>query len=293
MRVRRFAVLAVGVFVAATVAAAAAADGGPSPGISFGGAGLLRPDGKVRYVAVPTTKGTTIESIRVSDGQVLRWMDLRGQFLGIPLVAYDGTTGGLSRDGRTLVLSTFPSRPVAGGGSSHFALFNTHSFRITQHVVLRGSYAFDALSPDGSTLYLIQYTSAQNINRYRVRAYDFRLRRLVPGAIVDKREPAEAMQGAPMTRAVGPGGRWVFTLYTRPAGTAFIHALDAANRSAVCVDLPWKHVATSIFNVRMKVTPTGLLLSQPKTGKLAVVDTRTFSVQALQRPSLKEPNVPG
>jgi len=56
-----------------SVAAAAAADGGPSPGISLGEAGVSGPGGRIRYVAVSTDRGTLVESIRLRDGHVLQW----------------------------------------------------------------------------------------------------------------------------------------------------------------------------------------------------------------------------
>ena len=289
MSIRRLAVLAVAAAAAAAMSAAAAADGGPSPGISIGGAGVLRADGKVRYVAVPTESGTMIESIRARDGRVLRWTVIRGLSVGTPIVAYDQTAGGLSHDRRTLVLASYPGQ-VGRIGSTHFAFFDIRRFRVRQQITLRGSFAYDALAPDASTLYLIQYTSARNVNRYRVRAYDLERRRLLPGAIVDKREAGEEMQGQPMTRVQSPSGRWVYTLYDRPGDAPFIHALDATSRSAVCIDLPWAHIAAgSLFGVRMSLGPKGLLLTQPWTGRLAEVDTRTFTVRTLRLPRLQQP----
>jgi hypothetical protein len=284
MSIRRIAALAFCVVAATTVSATAAADGGPSPGISIGGAGLLRPDGRVRYVAVPTERGAMIESIRAADGRVLRWTVIRGRYFGIPIVAYDQTAGGLSHDRRTLVLASYPG-PIAGNGATRFAVFDTHRFRVMQTITLKGAYAYDALAPDTSTLYLIQYTSAQNTNHYRVRAYDLVRRRLLPGAIVDKREPAEAMQGVPMARAESGSGEWVYTLYARPSGAPFIHALNASNRSAICIDLPWRHVMPgTLFGVRLTVMPTSLVLTQAWTGRLAVVDTNAFTVRTVRRP---------
>ena len=99
------------------------------------------------------------------------------------------------------------------------------------------AFFFDAISPDGSTLFVIQYTSAQNWNRYRVRAYDLLKQQLLPGTIADKSEPAGAMAGYPVTRLTTADGRWAYTLYARPSGPSFVHALDTVNRRAVCLDL--------------------------------------------------------
>lgn len=220
---------------AAFTAGSAAADGGPSPGIDYGSVGIVGPRGQLRYVAVPGQYGTVVEAIRVRGGQVHRWLSLRGSF-GVPFVTNDRATGGLSHDGKTLVLSSYPTVP-ASGAVTKFAVLNTSRFRVRQIVTLRGSYSFDALSPDASTLYLIQYTSAQNYNRYRVRAYDLEKRQLLPQAIVDKSEPAEAMAGSPLTRTATADGEWAYTLYARQSGPSFIHALNTVHRFAVCLDL--------------------------------------------------------
>src|SRR5581483_2244369 len=54
---------------------------------------------------------------------------------------------------------------------------------------LQGDFAYDALSPDGHVLYLIQHVSKTSLSRYLVRAYDLRRRELRPGAIADRTQP--------------------------------------------------------------------------------------------------------
>jgi hypothetical protein len=281
---RRLAiVLALTGAAAAAVASAAAGDGGPSPGIALGGNGITGPGGKLRYVTVPTENGTLVESIRVRDGHVMRWNVVRGDLLGIPYVASDGSTGGLSRDQRTLILASYAGGPSAGA-VTRFAAFDTRLFRVVRTITLRGTYSFDALAPDASTLYLIQYTSSRDWNRYRVRTYDLARGKLLAQVIADKRESAEAMNGAPMTRATSADGAWVYTLYARSSGSAFIHALDAANRAAVCIDLPWHVAPHALLGVRMTVSGDRLVLSRRPIGRLAIVDTRSFTVRSLRAP---------
>jgi hypothetical protein len=234
---------------ALVTAGSAAGDGGPSPGIDLGSRGVVGHGGQLRYVAVPARNGTTVEAIRIHDGRIHRWSILRGLY-GVPFVTQDGQTGGLSRDGKTLVLTTyagFPSR----GGVTRFAVLNTKSLRPRMILTLRGSFSYDALSPDASTLYAIQYTSAQNGDRYRVRAYDLKKRQLLPGAIVDKTEPSEVMAGYPVTRLATGDGHWVYTLYARPNGPSFIHALDTVERRAVCLDLRLR----AVTSVRLALSP--------------------------------------
>ena len=274
-------VLTLSIATAAVVTAAAAGDGGPSPGITLGGTGVSGSGGALRYVAIPTERGTLVEAIRVRDGRVLRWNVIRGLLLGVPLVANDGSAGGLSHDLKTLILASYAGRVDPGGaGVTRFAVFDTGRFRVVRTVTLRGSYSFDAVAPDASTLYVIQYTSAQDWNRYRVRAYDLVRGRLLARAIVDKRDPAEAMSGAPLTRVTSADGGWVYTLYSSSTGSPFIHALDARHRRAFCIDLPRLVPPDALLHLRMSLSRDGIVLTQPLVGRLAVVDTASFAVHA-------------
>ena len=105
-------------------------------------------------------------------------------------------------------------------------------------VSLARRFAYDALSPDGRTLYLIEHLAdPRNPGRYQVRAFDLATGRLQPGFIADKRELDEPMAGYPLARASTPDGAWVYTLYQGPEH-AFVHALAAADGYALCIDLP-------------------------------------------------------
>jgi len=243
--------LVVAAVCCATLAAvpAAAGDGGPSPGTAWGGLGITGPGGQLRYVTVGIGAWTAIEAIAVNGGRIVRWRNIRGNY-GIPFVTNSGTTGGLSRDGSRLILATFAGQPSAQT-VTRFVVFDTQRFRPVHTIALHGSYSYDALSPDASTLYAIQYTSAHDYSRYRVRAYDLRAGRLLPQTIADKREPAEQMSGSPVARATTRSGRWVYTLYARPQGKSFVHALDTVGRAAVCLDLPMRLGD----NVRLSLAP--------------------------------------
>jgi hypothetical protein len=258
-------------------------DGGKgSPGVAAGWDGVLTANAMVRFVALPNRIETSLAAVRVGSGRVLRYASLPGLF-GIPLIAYDGTTGGLSRDGRTLVLAD-----VEGGAASRFAVVRTRTLRTARIVALRGRWAFDALSPDGRTLYAIEYLTPTGVTRYRVRAVDLETGVVRPGAIVDRREPDEQMGGLPVTRATSRDGVWAYTLYRNDAAHAFVHALDTRRGVAFCIDLPWhgRRAQQAVDSVRMLLTRDGrrVLLRQPRVGALASIDTRTFAVRTLARP---------
>ena len=224
--------------VAASVAALAGggtayADGGPAAGVTYGGPGVTW--GAVRYVALPTPRGTAIAQIDRATGTVNGFASLRGSW-GIPQVAFDGSTAGVSAGGQVLVLGR--NAMTLYQKRTQFALVNPVKMRLNRIVTLRGAFFFDAISPDGDTMYLIQLTSPRNLLGYAVRAYDLSHDRLLPGAVVDKTEPDERMAGVPMARATSADGVWAYTLYYMPSGRYFVHALNTQAGAARCIDLP-------------------------------------------------------
>jgi hypothetical protein len=253
--------------------AAAAADGGPVPP-QQGGAGASTPGLDSRYYAVGVGNRTLVE--RVDHGVLSRWRVLPAS-LGVPGIAYDGSTTGLSADGRTLVLAhtvrTYPPTRTP------LVVLDARRLRVRERITLPGWYTVDGISPDGRWLYLIHYTSRRDATRYEVRAYDLPGRRMIAKPVVDPREPDEAMRGISVTRAVSPDGRWDYTLYFRPSGEPFIHALDTAGRTARCIDLPG--VSTNdIAGARLQLGDGGATLHVVEQGAtVALVDTRTWKAR--------------
>jgi hypothetical protein len=267
------------VALACTTAAAAAGSGGPSPGVVQGWDGVTQ--GNVRYVAVSTGQDTLFEAISRRTGRVLRWTTIPGNY-GIPLVAIDGTTDGLSHDGRTLVLGDAVSGPQLKKTSS-FAVVDTRRAQLRSTITLQGDFSFDALSPGARMLYLIQHVSADNPRKYQVRAYDLGARRLLERTIIDKTSWAEVMEGMAFTRVTSSTGRWAYTLYAGGAHP-FVHALDTQTATARCVDLPasWNQLDAS--SLKLSVGAGKLLVSDRSGGRpLAVVDVSTLRVLKLVR----------
>jgi hypothetical protein len=260
---------------------ATAAKGGPTPGVSVGWDGAVDAANGVRYVALPAAKTTTVAAVRTSDGRVLRFATINGT-LGIPLVAFDGTTEGISSDGNTLVLADLTGRQ----DETNFAVLNARTLRLRNRVTLPGLWAYDALSPNGRTLYATQYFGTAANPRYNVRSVSLVTGKPVGGALVDRREPDEEMNGAPWARVRSANGAWAYTLYTKPNGTGFVHALDTAKRRAYCVDLPWRTTPQRLAAVRLSLADGGARLELAKRGgnRLAVVNTTTFKVTAYAKP---------
>src|SRR5581483_2492761 len=220
----------VAAFVAALVAAPAAlADGLPQQPLQFGG-GVAR--GPLHYVALGDGDTSTLLA-EVRGGQVNRGVPLDGAW-GIPRSTYTRSEG-LSRDGKLLFLQSL----AFGGPTTEFLILSTRTFAQVDRFTLQGSFSFDALSPDASRLYPIQNVDQTNENRYVVRASDLRTNRLLPGRIADRTQKGWVMEGTPVSRAATPGGRWVYTLYSRPGGYPFVHALDTVRGVAHCVGIPW------------------------------------------------------
>jgi hypothetical protein len=269
------------------------------------GQGVTVSGSPYRYVSITPNarpRHTIVVRIDRRGGTLSRWWHLRGSF-SVPAVAYDVTGGGLSADGRTLVLSGFtreyPPR------TARFALLDTDLFlrhprrpgqrrplHAISYVNLDGHFAFDAISPDGSTIYLIHYLSETTglpyLPHYEVRAYDVKSGRLLPEPIVDPDEPEERMEGLPLTRAMSPDGRWAYTLYDGNGKKLFVHALDTVAGRAVCVDLPQLTEMPSRFYylLQLQMSEGGRRLvllrrvpGQKPTRALLSIDGQDFAVQ--------------
>jgi hypothetical protein len=180
-------------FFALVLAPLAHADGLPiadtsAPATVGGG------NGNGRLVALPTAHGTAVARL----GEVVYASTrLDGRYT-VPVVALDHTAAGLSTDGSTLVLIN-PRRTFPRARTS-FVVLDATSLRTRSRIVLEGDFSFDALSPDGTRVFLIHYLSRRDPTRYEVRALDVPSGRLLPTPIVDKSEPDERMAGLPITR---------------------------------------------------------------------------------------------
>jgi hypothetical protein len=269
-------VLAAGFGVAA---ATAHGDGLPVPVDDTGGEGIAAEEGAAtagaRYVSLHGGGQTVVAQVQRAGGRARRWRFLPGAFT-IPAVALDGSPSGLSRDGRTLVVirprSSFPQ------ARTKLAILNARTLRTERSLTLRGDFSFDAISPNGRLVYLIQYVAPKDPTRYAVRAYDVARGRLIPGPIIDPHEPDEAMRGFPLTRITSADGRWAYTLYDGGGNHPFVHALDTSGRTARCIDLD-SLSARDLGTPRLRLDRGGsrLVLGNGAT-PIAFVDTNTFAV---------------
>jgi hypothetical protein len=251
----------------ALLPAAASADGLPAVGIDA--TPLSAPGGDVAYVTNAGKHSTRVVE-RSRHGGVLRERRIDGVF-SLPAVAYDGSPAGLSADGRTLVLisprTRYPRRHTT------LAVLDAKRLTVRREIGLEGDFSFDAIAPNGRTMYLVKY-DPRNFGEYDVRAYDLRAERLIAKPIVDPREPDEQMYGVPVTRESSPDGRWAYTLYDNPEHP-FVHALDTSGRTAACIDLD---DVKSAWGATLDLRGPTLRVVGARGNLLAAVDTVTNKV---------------
>jgi hypothetical protein len=274
---KKLVVLLIAALAATGAASADAQKGGPaSLAVLDGGQGVVSPDGKTRYVTLTTGRQTIVSLVRVAGGQVFRWRFVPG-YVGVPLVGVDGTTDGISRDGRALVLAGVPEVRADGGVATRLALVDTSTLKL-RWITLSGTWSYDAISPDGSFLYLIQYTGLGASPAYKVRAYDLAERRLLARPIVDSDIGERLMRGWALTRKSSSDGRWAYTLYAREKHKPFVHALDTVRRQAYCIDLPLDLRKQEQMTLRLTLRADRMLEVLQGREDVAAVDTRTFVV---------------
>lgn len=210
-----------------------------------------------RYVTVsPRTRPalTIVERIDIGDGRIDRWWYLRGNYV-IPAVAYDGSAGGLSANGRVLALVNFSRTyppPLTKVAILDTDVYLRHPRRAgqlgPQHAIrylnLQGRFAFQAISPNGSKLYLRHYRMHDRGSRYDRRSDDFdlwvldtRSGGLAPRPLTVSNDP-RPLAGLPISGASGPDGHWAYALYDGDRRQAFLLALDTSSARLIRVDLP-------------------------------------------------------
>jgi hypothetical protein len=198
--------------------------------------GVLAADGKTLLTVEARGATTVLRRVMVSSGRVTAHRTIPGAW-AFQTAAVDGTlvAGGEPGEPVVLVAAGRAQGYRGGAGTTRIALLPRSLAGKLQVLRLRGSFGVDAVDPGGQYLYLVQHLGGEH---YQVRALDLPARRLVTRPVIDKTEPNEKMAGLPLARATSPGGDIVLTLYRRPSGVPFVHALFANSLYAICIDLP-------------------------------------------------------
>jgi hypothetical protein len=199
-------------------------------------AGRLSADGGHFFGTAQAGADTLFSGYDLSTGQAAVQARVPGQW-ALGAVSSDGGWAALARvypDAQT-------KQWTDGTWKSEIRILDGKSGKTAQALSLDGNFEVDGLSRSGDSLYLIQYVPADKPTHYVVRLYDRTTKSLAYGALVEKRATDEVMVGDRWTAVGSPDGEWLLTLYLRTKdGTAFIHALNLANRYAWCIDLPGK-----------------------------------------------------
>ena len=252
------------------------------------------PDGSVYY----TLEGASPTRLRWTDaktGHPMTQLTLPGAY------AFASEAGpaptGFSPNGRWLVLVGDV------GATSSFAIVDTSLVRLAAFAKVPGSFSYDAISDDGSSLYLIERMTPDAARQlpgvnseygYRVRVYDVPAAFLSETLVVDVKLAAETNSNNAETRIDGimtgiyqssvpsRDGRWNFSFYYNPNRGPFIHVLHLDSRSAFCIlDLP---IVSGGYEKRLgwslALTSSGktLYAVNGPLGLVSVIDATTLKV---------------
>ncbi len=237
--------------------------------------GTPSPDWKHFY----TVRSGSLLDIDPETGATTTRVGLPGDYL-LPPATNSGIPGGLSQDGRWLVLQRFDRQAQTVPSQSHFLMFDTSAMDIRRNIDLDGYFQFDAISNDGERLFLIQYINGTD---YHVRVYSVSGDGLDPSFIIDKYDGAAAMNGQKLTGVASHDGSWLFSVYARAHEGAFIHALNLDDSIAFCLDLPGKGFdegdQTSL-DWSLSLSPDGnrLYATNPALGVVTEIRTETPSI---------------
>src|SRR5207245_1006215 len=204
---------------------------------------------------------------------------------------------GLSPNGRWLVL-VGPS-----GATSSFAVIDTGLLKIVAVAEVPGDFTYDAISVDGSSLYLTERIGPDTARTlglnaaysYRVRVYDVPSSKLSETLVVDVKLASQTTENNAATRLDGimngiyqssvpsRDGQWNFSFYYNPKRGPFIHVLHLNTRSAFCIlDLP---IVANGYDKRLQwslaLAPSGAMLyaSNGALGLVSAIDAATLKVR--------------
>jgi YVTN family beta-propeller protein len=255
---------------------------------------IASPDGSVHY-ALEGSAPTTLRWTDAKTGRAITQLTLPGTY------AFANTAGpaptGFSPNGRWLVLVGDV------GAKSTFAVVDTSLVRLAAVAQVPGAFAYDAVSDDGTSLYLIEGITPEAARDlpgvsaqygYRVRVYDVPAAKLSETLVVDVKLAAQTTANNAETRLDGimngiyqssvpsRDGRWNFSFYYNPSRGPFIHVLHLDSRSAFCIlDLP---LVSGGYEKRLgwslALTPSGktLYAVNGPLGLVSAIDATTLNV---------------
>jgi WD40 repeat protein len=217
--------------------------------------------------------GAMLTDTDPATGATLRRLRLPGNYR-LPEATLSGLPGGLSQNGRWLVVESFD---ITGNvpSATHLLVVDTSYAVSPRPVDLNGNFNFDAISNDGQRIYLIEFVSS---TIYRVRMYDVLPGLMDPTIVFDKSDGSDAMAGVRLGGVASPDGSMLYSIYVRQNKSPFIHALTLDGPIAFCIDLPGSGYGTGgadAFHWSLALSPDGtrLYAANAATGTVSVINT--------------------
>ena len=235
--------------------------------------GRLAADQETYFAASLQAETTQVSQFNPENGQMLGSFGLNGRWL----------LAGLSPNGDWLAFVRENKTGEADGWQTEMAVVAGEDGRVVHTMQLDGHFEVDALSNDGTGLFLIQYVPPDQPEQYVVRFYDLRLEVLQAEPVRDKRTTDEVMTGYAWGTVADGRGEWWHTLYvSTQRNKAFIHALNLQDSLfALCIDLPsGEGDFAKLQQYALALSPDGqtIYATNPALGIVAEVNLETFGV---------------
>jgi hypothetical protein len=219
--------------------------------------GMLSADGTT-FVSTRSSQGRAFTEVVRYDARTgrarSRW-SVGGRRMGVSAVSADGRSVALVEYYKTSTVLAVAGR------------------RGRSVISLRGNYQVEALSPDGRRVYLVHWRRTG----YTLENVDLATRKRRPTKLA---EPGERMEGVALAAVGTRDGRWLHTLYVKPDGESFVHALDLAAGVGHCIDLPLRGELVTLGATALTLSPEErrLYLASPLRGRVTTVDLERLRV---------------
>jgi len=213
--------------------------------------GLTSSDHQRLYRATAKNGQTTVAILNTRTGATIRTLTIpgtysTGQYFDNAMLSYNGQWLALRQMNQAENQTTI-------------ALIDTQAGRVTKTIHLSGYFDLDAVSPDGSRIYLLERLN-DGTGHYYVRLYQVDQNQLMQGAIIDKTIPNDIMIGTALTRQMASDGQTAYTLYVDTVhNIAFVHILPLAGDflGARCIDLPIGKSSDLLRYYTLSLSPNG------------------------------------
>ena len=165
-------------------------------------------------------------SFAIVDGELRRFSTQTGKVTKTYPLAGTWQLTGISATGAWVAIQR---------DTTEVLVLDTKRGTIAHRLRLRGNFRVETVSAAGDFLFLQQDFVDGS---YAVRGFDLAAGQLLPGSLGRKGETVR-MQGDAGQVVASPDGHWLLTVYVETtANTAFVHALNLIERTAICIPLP-------------------------------------------------------